>query len=192
MDGLDERKRLTVEERASRRDMLARVQGDRYASLLHALRAGQEIDIRRRRRPPLRWHPIAGTLIRFGIVAVFLYIAVAAGVRFVRERQVDTWIGPPGVVTSGQVLEGCPQVTGYDGIFPRWLRFEGRVYRATGFIRPVGFEENPRYPETGYTLGELHLQRIAGTPSGLAGETVLLRLASVPTGELYEVIPDCR
>ena len=190
MTGVDGPRRPTVEERASRRDQLARAGSDRYSSLLHALRGGQEIELRTRRSRRLRWHPIAGTLIRAAIVVAGIYLVAVAGVRYIRDHQVDTWSGPTNQVTSGQRLDGCPQVTGYDATFPRWVRFDGHVYRATESIRPVGTVPSDRYPDTGYALGELSLLRIAGTPDGEAGRTVLLKLSSVPVGQVFE-ITDC-
>lgn len=194
MDGLDEgRPRLSIEERASRRDQIERVQGDRYAALLHALRAGKEIDPRRRRGGRIDWHPIAGTLLKVGILVLAVYLVVTAVVRYSREQAVETWTGPAGAatVTSGQQLAGCPQITGYDAVFPRWVRFEGKVFRATGFIRPIGIGENPDYPPAGYALGQIRLHRIMDTPEGRAGNTILLRLASVDVGELYQAVPEC-
>lgn len=192
MDGLDGRKRLSIEERAARRDRLIAVKEDRYASLLHALRAGRQVDLRRPPAPRLEWHPIAATLLRIALVAVCLYVVALAAVRWYRLQGVDTWSGPTASVASGQRLAGCDAANdAYDDAFPQWIRFGGHVFTSTGLSRPVGYGVNPSYPETGYTLGDLNLMLVLGTPGGKAGEELLIRSGPVPVGQLYVLAADC-
>ena len=90
--------------------------------------------------------------------------------RALARSRVDTWSGPDGSVTSGQRLEDCPLVgTVRDDIFPSWIRFDGKVYRLTDTIRPMGFEPDPDFPATGYTLGSMALFRVVNTPEGQSG-----------------------
>ena len=192
MDGPEARERLTVEERASRRDRFGHPSGDRYAALLDVLRAGRAVDDRERRGVRLEWHPIARRLLVLALIAVLLYVVVSSGVRFVRESQVDTWDGPGNTVTSGQQLKGCQAVEGYDPTFPRWIRFGSKVFVSQGLFRPVGYGVNPSFPETGYSLGNLRLEQILNTPEGNAGEEVLVRIVDVPAGQVYAHDASCQ
>jgi hypothetical protein len=193
MDGLDGRKRLSIEERAARRDRIERTGQDRFASLLHTLRAGKQVDLRRSPSQGLEWHPIAAKLLRAALVVVALYLIATVAVRFYREGKVDTWAGPTAAVVSGQRLAGCDIANaGYDEAFPRWIRFDGAVFVTTGLSQPTGYGENPSYPATGYTLGNLELLRLAVTPDGKAGRTILVRLSESPVAQLYALRPECQ
>ena len=185
--------RRTVSERAAQRDRMHRVGRDRYSSLLHTLYAGRELPLQQQGgRARLRWHPIAGTLIRLAVVAVLLYLAITTGLAMWRDIRVDTWAGPDAAVTSGQRLADCPLVGRvHDDVFPNWIRFEGKVYVLTDSIRPMGFEVDPDFPATGYSLGSMALFRIASTPDGQAGQTMAVRLATSAVGQVYRIAPDC-
>ena len=187
------RSRPTIGERAARRARIEQGGADRYSSLVRALHAGEEVPIEQRRRGQrLRWHPIAWTLLRLAVVLVFGYLALSFAFTTWRDSRVDTWTGPDTSVTSGQRLAGCPLVNNlHDDVFPTWIRFEGSIYRNTGYIRPVGFEPHEAYPETGYALGDLRIHRILNTPDGQAGRNILLKRESVPTGQLFLITPDC-
>ena len=185
-------RRKSIEERAERRKRLLAGGTDRYASLVRALHAGREVPIRHRQATALEWHPIAAKLLVAAIIAVVAYAALSFGYRTWRDTKVDTWSGSDTSVTSGQRLADCPVVNAlHDDIFPTWVRFDGRVYRATGSVRPVGSDPTGDYPVTGYTLGDLRLLRIANTPDGQAGRTILLQLVGVPAGQLFEYTPEC-
>jgi hypothetical protein len=166
---------------------------DRYSSLLRTLQAGQELPWQQRRGGRrLAWNPIAGKLLRVAIVAVLLYLALTAALGLWRDARVDVWSGPDASVTSGQRLEGCAQVGSVrDGIFPSWIRFEGTVYRLTQTNRPMGFEPDAAFPQTGYTLGSLELYRIANTPDGLDGTIVAVKIDSNAVGRVFRATPDC-
>jgi hypothetical protein len=186
------RPRLSIEERAERRERVERGGHDRYTSLMRALYAGQEVPLRNRRARSLEWHPIAGRLLLAALVAVLAYFAISTGYNAWRDSRVDTWIGPDGSVASGQRLTDCPLVNAlHDDTFPTWVRFEGKVYRLTGTIRPVGSGPTPDYPATGHELGLLRLHRVTNTPAGLSGEIILLKLADAPVGQVFELTPDC-
>jgi hypothetical protein len=166
---------------------------DRYSSLLRTLQAGQELPWQQRRGTRrVVWHPIAGTLLRAAIVAILLYVALTAALGLWRDARVDTWSGPDASVTSGQRLEGCAQVGSVrDGIFPSWIRFEDIIYRLTETNRPMGFEPDAAFPQTGYALGSMELYRIANTPDGLAGTIVAVKLDNNAVGRVYRATPDC-
>lgn len=187
--------RPSIGERAARRDRVESGGADRYASLMRAMRAGQEMPWQRRRQRTisLEWHPIAWTLLRLAVVVVIAYGAVVIGYNAWRDGRIDTWAGQDASVASGQRLADCPQVNSlHDDIFPTWIRFEGSVYGITDAIRPFGFTPTDSYPDTGYKLGSLRLHRIANTPDGLAGQIVLVKIDSSPVGQVFEVLPDCR
>lgn len=185
-------RRPSIGERAERRKRLVAGGSDRYTSLVRALHAGREVPLRYRRPTALEWHPIAAKLIVAAIVAVMLYFAVSFGYRAWRDGRTDTWTGPDASVTSGQRLADCPVVNElHDDTFPTWVRFEGRVYRLTDSVRPVGSDPTGDFPLTGYALGDLRLLRIANTPDGKAGKTMLIKLVDVPAGQLYEATPEC-
>lgn len=187
------RRRLPIEERAARRDRMTRANADRYQSLLWTLRAGRELPWARRRSVRLEWHPIAWALLRVAIVGVVIYAVVSTGLSAWREVRVDTWTGPDATVTSGQRLESCPIAVGFrDPIFPAWVRFEGSIYRGTDSIRPIGSNLDNAYPDTGYSLGDLHLLRVVNVPAGQEGQMIVIKLESSLTGELYVRVPECR
>ena len=186
------RPRPSIEERAERRQRLESAGSDRYSSLMRALYAGQEVPIRQRKARSLEWHPVAGKLLLAAVVGVLAYVVIVTGYNAWRDSRVDTWSGPDATVTSGQRLADCPVANAlHDNTFPTWIRYGGRVFVASGGIRPVGNTPTPDYPMTPYRLGELRLHTIANTPDGVAGKVVLVKLADVPTGQVFELNPDC-
>jgi hypothetical protein len=166
---------------------------DRYSSLLRTLQAGQELPWRQAGRGRrLVWHPIAGTLLRVLIIGLLLYLAVTAGLGILRDNRIDTWSGPDASVTSGQRLADCPLVGSVrDDLFPNWIRYDGIVYRLTDTIRPMGFEADPDFPDTGYALGTMSLHRALSTPEGQAGDIVLVKLDTSAVGRVYRATRDC-
>ena len=166
---------------------------DRYSSLVRTLQAGQELPwqpIRRGRR--LVWHPVAGTLLRAILIGILLYLAVTAALGLWREGRVDAWSGPDASVTSGQRLADCPLVGSVrDDVFPSWIRFDGKVYRLTDTIRPMGFAADPDFPATGYSLGSMALFRALNTPEGQSGTIVLVKLETSAVGRVFRATPDC-
>lgn len=184
--------RRSVSERAAQRDRMEQAGRDRYSSLLRTLQAGQELPWQRRNGPRLAWHPIATTLIRAAILGILLWLAVTAVASFLREVRVDTWSGAGPPVTSGQRLDGCllvGRVT--DGLFPNWIRFEGRVYLLADSIRPMGFAPDPDFPSAGHRLGAMELFRVVNTPDGQDGQVILVRLETSAVGQVYRVEPAC-
>jgi hypothetical protein len=166
---------------------------DRYSSLLRTLQAGQELPWQqpgRGRR--LAWHPIAATLLRILAVGVLLYLAVTAALGIWRDGRVDVWAGPDVTVSSGQRLADCPLVGSVrDDLFPNWIRFSGVVYRLTDTIRPMGFQADPDFPSTGYSLGSMTLYRVLNTPDGQAGDVVAVKLENTAVGRVYRATRDC-
>jgi hypothetical protein len=166
---------------------------DRYSSLLRTLQAGKELPWQQQgRRRRLAWHPIAGKLLRVLAVGVLLYIAVTAALGIWRDSRVDTWAGPDATVSSGQRLADCPLVGSVrDDLFPNWIRFSGVVYRLTDTIRPMGFQADPDFPSTGYSLGSMTLYRVLNTPEGQSGDIVAVKLHNSAVGRVYRATRDC-
>ncbi len=184
--------RPTISERAERRRRVQAGGSDRYSSLMRALHAGEEVPLRPRQGRSLEWHPIAAKLVVAAIVGVIAYGAIVFGYNTWRNGRVDTWSGPDATVTSGQRLADCPVVNAlHDDVFPTWVRFEGKIYRNTGSIRPIGSDPTGDYPVTAYTLGDLRLLRVGNTPDGQAGKVIVLKLVDVLVGQSFEVIPEC-
>jgi hypothetical protein len=185
-------RRRSIGERAASRDRVEAAGGDRYQNLLEILREGRPPARDETRRARIEWHPIARKLLLAALVAAVVWAVGAAAATYWRQVRVETWSGPDASVTSGQQLASCPvQIDYRDPVFPTWVRFEGKVYAGLDQIRPVGSGPSAAYPSTGYRLGDLELLRIANSPAGRAGETVLLKLVSVGVGELYGVVEGC-
>ena len=188
------RDRLSIEERAAQRDRMDRSAGDRYQALLRSLRAGQEIRPLVFGKDKIEWHPIARKLLVVILVALALYLVAAGGYRFWRLGHVDAWSGPDASVTSGQRLESCPAVAlrDYDSVYPVWVRYDSKVYVATGLGRPLPTDLTGRYDITAYTLGKLQLWRILDTPDGKAGTDIILRFQPDDVGQLFKAMPGCQ
>jgi hypothetical protein len=186
------RRRPSIDERAERRERVESGGADRYASLVRALRAGQEVPLRERRGTGLEWHPIASKLLLVAFVAVVAYFSITTAYNAWRDARVETWAGPDASVQSGQRLANCPPANAlHDDVFPTWIRYQGAVFISTGAIRPVGTTPTVSYPSTPYSLGNLRLQTIANTPDGRAGKVILLRIVDNPVGQVYELNGDC-
>ncbi len=158
---------------------------------MRALQAGREVPWQPaggRRR--LEWHPIAWTLLRIVGVVVLAYAVVTTGFSLLREYRVDAWSGPDAAVTSGQRLEDCPdELSLHDATFPSWIRFDGHLFLGTEATRPVVSDTD--YPPTAYQLGAMHLLRVANTPDGKAGKTIVLKLEGALTGQVYVRSENC-
>lgn len=166
---------------------------DRYDALLRHLQAGRELQVQPRRRTfGLDIHPSAGKVALGALIIVVLWLGAITVTDFVRVGHVDTWNGPDDSVQSGLRLAGCPEISFVEDVyFPSWLRFEGKVYRWTESGRPIGPDSiGTAYLETGYTLGDLVLLRIANEVEGLAGNQVLVRQGTSMVGAVYAVT-DC-
>jgi len=188
------RERLSIEQRAARRDRITGTPGDRYHSLLRALRAGREVPIAPRRGLALEWHPIFWTLIRIVIVAAVLYLVVSAALGWWRSQHVDTWTGPA-QVQSGQQLSSCPALgVPTDDRFPAWIRVGGAVYGMTDGIRPVVNPEAGKtsYAEAGATLGAMRLLYDDSTPAGSARDYVLAYIPPSLAARVYDRLPGCQ
>lgn len=166
---------------------------DRHASLLHALRAGQEIPLEVEKRQRIEWNPVGWLILRVALLLALAYLGVVFGGRLLRESRTETWTGPDGAVQSGQQLAGCPPVDAIDdSSFPSWIRFDGKVYRLTDTFRPMGDPPDPADDTpTGYRLPPMTLYRIANTPDGLEGLVVVVRLDGSPVGRIYRLTPEC-
>jgi hypothetical protein len=172
---------------------MERSPGDRYQVLLRSLRAGRDVRPRAIGRDRIEWHPIARKLLIAIMIGLALYIAAVGGFRWWRLGHLEAWTGPDASVTSGQQLEGCAAVAlrDYDAVYPLWVRFDSKVYVATGFGRPLPTTLTGRYEITPYQLGKLQLWRILDTPDGKAGIDIVLRFVPDDVGQLFKAAPDC-
>ena len=186
--------RLTIAERAAKRDRMAHSGRDRYGSLLRTLQAGRELPIGSPQRVHDEWNPIFGRLIVAVIVIVVAWFALRAGVTIWRDNTTDTWAGPDATVQSGQRLEAClPVNILHDDAFPTWIRYQGAVFAMANARRPVAAvtAENG-YQETGYTNDSRLLLRMLDPVTGSPRQDqVLIYDPRADTGELYRFLPDC-
>lgn len=185
---------MSVDARAAQRERLDVEGADRYEALLRHLQAGREIPIRPRPRRTfgLDIHPSAGKVVLGAIIAVIVWFGAIAVTDWLRYDRVDTWEGPDATVQSGLRLAGCPDIIFREDVyFPAWIRFEGGVFRWTDSGAPVGPNSiGKSYLETGYTLGDLELFRIANSIDGQEGRRIMIRQGESPVGAIY-VVTDC-
>ena len=157
---------------------------------LRALQAGREMEVPHRKRrlsngspPPLA--PRRGGRGAAGLAGADRRHALPARarrgylVRAGRFRHVRPGAG------------GLPSPGDYDEVYPRWLRYNGRLYGATPFSRPVGSNADGAYALTGYHLNNLQIYTITNTPDGQAGRAVLMKLSAAPTGVVFEALVGC-
>jgi hypothetical protein len=192
-----DRGRLSIDERAARRDRLVGGR-DRYASLVRVLRAGREVPLqpRRRRRlvifDDLAWNPIGTRLVALVVVVVLVLVSVKLGGDWLRERTVSTWSGPDASVTSGQRLDACPAANALASVetYPNWLRYGGRTYLRTDTVRP-GLLDGVSYVDSGYRLDGVLLVLLNNTPDGRARQEVMLWSDGAMAGYVYRVAKGC-
>ena len=189
-----EHERLSIADRAARRDRLSSGDRDRYANLLRSLQAGREIPLREARSMRFEWHPVVGTLLKLAALVLAVYVGGNFAWNAWRDTQVETWAGPEANVQSGQRLEGCVGANAqHDELFPTWLRYGGRVYLMTTENRPVGSSGNMAegYEHSGYRLGNLQLLLLNNSPQGLAREELVIHNPPAFAGRVFRVAPEC-
>jgi hypothetical protein len=185
--------RPSVDERAARRAELEARGRDRYDALLRHLQAGQELPIPKRRRTfGLDIHPTAGKLVVAALIVAAIWLGTITVTDWLRAGRVDTWTGPTTTVQSGQRLDGCSGAAFREDVyFPNWIRFEGQTFLWADRNLPIGPNSvGEAYLETGYTLGELQLYRVANTIEGRAGAELMIRQGGSPAGAIY-ALADC-
>jgi hypothetical protein len=192
----DSRNRLSIEERAARREEVNRAGRDRWAALVRSLQAGRELPVGRKARRQFHFsiNPVFWTIIKLAAVGVAVY-AIALGVQtWVREGSVDTWSGPDAAVTSGLNLAGCPEASQIrDSVFPSWIRTSEGVYLFTERRRPfVGIGRTQGFSDSGYRSGALRLLWIDDTPAGRARDDVFVWQEPAIAGLTYAREPACR
>jgi len=194
--GQDERHRLTIEERAARRESLLHAGRDRYAALVRSLQAGRELPIGRPggRRLRISVHPAFWTMLKIVAVAVAVYAIAVGAETLIRERRVDTWTGPDAAVTSGRTLAGCPDASRIrDDVFPSWLKIGETVYLLTDRRRPFSTVGGTRgFSDSGYRLGALRLLWIDDTEAGRAHQDAFVWQEGAIAGITYAIEPACR
>jgi hypothetical protein len=192
-----ERGRMSIAERAARRDRLVGDR-DRYSSLVRVLRAGREIPLRPRRRrglaffDDLAWNPIGTRLVVLVAVVVLVVVVAKLGGDWLREQSVATWTGPDASVTSGQRLDACPDVSALASVetYPNWLRYGGRLYLRTDTVRP-GLIDGISYVDSGYRLDHLLLVLLQNTPDGRARQEVMVWSDGAMAGYVYHEATGC-
>ncbi|HET7677074.1 MAG TPA: hypothetical protein VFK38_04410 [Candidatus Limnocylindrales bacterium] len=188
------RPRLSIEERAARREQLLHGDRDRFQNLVRSLQAGRELSLSDARRQRFAWHPIARSLAVIAAIVLVEYLAVIVVHNAFRDARVETWQGADNSVQSGQRLAGCPTVNVlHDEVFPTWLRYGGRTYRWTERYRPVlgAVPGETGFTETGYSLGSLRLLVEDRTPDGRARRFVLIHQSPAVAAKVFEEEPDC-
>ncbi|MET1231300.1 MAG: hypothetical protein ABWY52_00450 [Candidatus Limnocylindrales bacterium] len=186
--------RLSISERAAKRDRMAQSGRDRYGSLLRTLQAGRELPVGGKQRTRYEWNPIFGKLIVAVVAVVVAWFMLRAGVTIWRDNTTDTWAGPDASVVSGQRLEDCPPVNIlHDDAFPTWIRYQGTIFALANARRPVAevTAENG-YQASGYTndsrLLLLMLDPATGSP---LQDQLLVYDPRASVGELYRLQPEC-
>lgn len=192
----DARQRLSIEERAARREALTSSGRDRWAALVRSLQAGRELPVGRPagRRLRVSIDPSFWKIVKIAAAGVAIY-AIALGVQtLVRERSVDTWTGPDAAVTSGLNLAGCPDASAIrDPAFPSWLKIGSAVYLLTDRKRPfIGIGETRGFTDSGYHNGAFRLLWIDDTPAGRARDDVFVWQEPAIAGLTYAREPACR
>jgi hypothetical protein len=179
--------RLTIEERAQKRERISADGGERYDRLVDTLREGRPARTGREAKFALQWNPVARKLLVAGVVVVLLYLAVRTGTDMLRDARVDTWTGQDATVQSGQRLAGCPEVEGlHDDVFPTWVRYGGAVYGMVDLRRVVvEMEGQPNLTRTGYRLGDIELLVEDFTEPGRRRDFVILHLLSSQAGQVF-------
>lgn len=190
-----ERERLSIADRAARRDRLSSGDRDRYSNLLRSLQAGREIPLREARSMRFEWHPVVWTLLKLTALVLVVYFVGNFAWNAWRDTQVEIWAGPDATVQSGQRLAGCVGANAqHDELFPTWLRYGGRVYLMTSENRPVGSEGSlaKGYEHSGYTLSNLQLLLLNNSPQGRAREELVVHNPPAFAGRVFRVAPECQ
>ena len=185
--------RLSISERAAKRDRMANSGRDRYGSLLRTLQAGHELPVGTAKRERFEVHPIFGKLIVAVIAIVVTWFVLRAGVTIWRDNTTDTWSGPDRSVQSGQRLDGCQPVNIlHDDAFPTWIRFQGAIFALANARRPVAAvtAENG-WVATGYENDSRQLLRVLGTDGVMKDDELLVFDPRASTGEIYRLVPEC-
>jgi hypothetical protein len=185
--------RLSISERAAKRDRMAHSGRDRYGSLLRTLQAGRELPIGSAPRARYEWNPVFWKLIAAVIVVVIAWFALRAGVTIWRDNTTDTWAGPDATVQSGQRLDGCPPVNVlHDDAFPTWIRFQGAIFGLANARRPVAaVTADNGYQASGYSNDSRQLLLMLDTAGGIRDDQILVYDPRASTGELYRILPEC-
>jgi len=192
----EDRRRLSIEERAARRDAINHAGRDRWAALVRSLQAGRELPVGRPagRRVRISIDPVFWTVLKLVAVGLAVYAIAIGAQTWIRERAVDTWAGPDAAVTSGLTLAGCPDASGIrDPTFPSWLKVGDAVYLLTDRRRPFLEIEGARgFSDSGYHNGALRLLWIDDTPAGRARDDVFVWQEKAIAGLTYAREPACR
>lgn len=187
------RNRVSIAERAARRERAEHAGRDRYDSLLRQLRAGREIPVTRRRAGRVEWHPVARWLLVTAALVAVAYLAISFVAATIRDNRVDTWAGPTGDVTSGQKLATCPLVPRRnDAMFPTWIRYDGGLFIQADAALPLGATNIGKYYlDSGYTNNALRIYDVVVGGMGQRGSHILVRAGEAPAAELYRRLEGC-
>ncbi len=190
------RHRLSIEERAARREAISRAGRDRWAALVRSLQAGRELPVGRPAGRGVRFsiHPVFWTMAKVVALVLAVYAIAIGAETWIRDRAVDTWAGPDVAVTSGLTLAGCPDASAIrDPVFPSWLKVGDAVYLLTDRRRPfVGIGSTAGFSDSGYRSGPLHLLWIDDTAAGRARDDLFVWQEAAIAGVTYVRAPACR
>jgi hypothetical protein len=155
--------RLSISERAAKRERIVNSGRDRYGSLCAPCRpATSPVGTAKatasrctRSSASSSWRSSSSSSL----------VRLARGVTVWRDNTTDTWSGPDRSVQSGQRLDGCPPVNIlHDDAFPTWIRFQGAIFALANSRRPVAAvtAENG-WVATGYENDSRQLLRVLDT-----------------------------
>jgi hypothetical protein len=194
MSGRSRRPRLSIEERAARRDYVLSRGRDRFTALLRILQAGREMPIVPRDRFDVDWQPWAWRVAKVALAVAGAWLIFGFASTLARDLRVDTWNGPDATVQSGQRLAGCATVNVmHDDDYPTWVRYGGAVFQLLRTLVPVSDPATGAtgLTESGYSLGQMRL--LTEGPASTATERgrILVILPPARAAQVYAITPEC-
>jgi hypothetical protein len=188
------RDRLSIAERAARRDYVLSRGRDRFTALLRILQAGREMPLVQRGGYEVDWRSWAWRIGKVVLAVAAVGFAGLFALDLVRDQRVDTWAGPDGSVRSGRHLAGCVEADGLrDEVYPSWVRFSGSVFVLLHVLRPVADPAvgGTGLTESGYSLGQMRLLTEGPAASAPERGRIFLILPPAVAAEVYTVTPEC-
>lgn len=139
---------------------------------------------------------MAWQIIRIALLLAVAYLVGLNAYSWWRERQVDTWTGPPGVsVQSGQLLDGCAAADGVKHeTLPTWVRYDGEVYLLTNALWAIKNEARLNETgliETGYTLAGMRILLIDAPAADASVKRLVVAKQPAYAGGYYVAHPEC-
>lgn len=185
--------RLSIEQRAARRDFVLSRGHDRFSALLRVLQGGREMELQPRPRLAFDLGPWPRRAAWLAVVLAIGALAASPVAAMLRDLRVDTWDGPDRTVQSGQRLSGCASVNVlHDDIYPTWVRYEGVVYQKLDLQRYLDAQPSGvRLAEPGYSLGPMRLLVDDAVVTGGEPDSVLIVLPPSRLAVVYVPAAGC-